>query len=334
MKTEILLNATEQYNSVEQILKLKSTLESLDLPESETIKLVAANVVSSGLVAIHNNLLALGARGKIKDTENQFKDMALKADVTSEDIWRQHIGALAEALNLRIRYRGEELGDGYLGPEAGTEWTAIWDGLDGSANYLDNKPWPYGTMIALAPGYNPTYNDFVVAGNALEGPDIFLTAVKGFGVIATNHKDKTNIRLPNFNQEETYDESKILADNTFDEAKKNLGKKSGVWLNTGSQAGSTGAIVLGNQQTIETTPPLSESWQALVDVTRKKNLEQPCTYLMVTELGGVMVTNGKESIGPKHFDAWAQSHKVLLVTARNNKIIEGIFEELELNQAL
>jgi fructose-1,6-bisphosphatase/inositol monophosphatase family enzyme len=281
MSNEIL--KSERYRSVDSITRLKSELELLDLPEEEVTKRVIANVVHSGLFLIHTHLEELGGLGKesVSKIPNQFSENARRADIESEQIWKEQISYLAEALHLRIHYKGEELEEGYVGPEDGMIWTAIWDGMDGTDNYMKEFAWPFGTMIALAPGDYPKYEDFVVAGNALEGADLTLVAIKNAGVWVSDYNKESVTKLSEFSEDEAYDPNKILADNYFPEAQKNLGKMSDVWVRTGSQAASTGAIVLGNHSEINVPSPLDDGWQALVDVTRKNNLEQPCTYLMI-----------------------------------------------------
>lgn len=298
--------------SKDSILDLRKRLQKDGVQESEIRKFTAAAIVIRGLSGVLHEHWDLGEKGKLIDRINRFGETALRADIAAEETLFKYLTVWANAEGIKCHFRGEELGVHVVGKEDGEPWTAVVDGLDGSANYLKPGEWSYGTMVAVAKGENPTYEDFEVG--AVVSPDTgYLLAIKNKGVYS---EAGTGAILHKFTPEE-FDSSKILADDYFPEAKKLLGAKPGVWPRTGSTAASIVALA-------------TDKWQALVDVTRKGNLEQPTVYRIITEMGGVMVDRSGVSIGNRDFNTWGQEAKLPIITARNLGIVKGIFKELSL----
>ena len=67
-------------------------------------------------------------------------------------------------------------------------------------------------------------------------------------------------------------------------------------------------------------------FNGLIEVTRKGNLEQPALYLMITELGGVMIDRNGESAEERDFKTWAQSRdgEEYLITAKNMTVARQV----------
>lgn len=286
-----------------------------------------SELLLEGLENAYKNHVFLGEDGRAKDKENRFGDMALRADVEAEEWITKSLLKFAERNNVHVICKSEELGEQDINPEGIETYFAVFDGLDGSSNYLKRGEWGYGTMWALAKNENPTYDDFEAAGIAMMEEGKILVAQKGIGLTVFDMATMEKIEMPRFDSNEAYDHSKILANKAFPEELTAIGKNTEDWPMTGSTAASIATICTGGK------------WQGLVEVTRKNNLEQPILFVMIESLGGVMVDRLGNSIGPNKFKNWAQKkadggdNRQLLVTAKNQNIAKRIINELNLDTA-
>jgi fructose-1,6-bisphosphatase/inositol monophosphatase family enzyme len=284
-------------------------------------------LIFEGLENAYKNHVSLGENGRAKDKINGFGDMALRADGEAEEKITESLQKFAIENNTRVICKSEELGDQEINPKGAETYFAVFDGLDGSSNYLKIGEWGYGTMWALAKNEKPTYDDFEIAGIAMMEQGKILISQKGIGLTIINMTTMEKVNMPKFDLNETYDHSKILANKAFPEEIAAIGENSNDWPMTGSTAASIVTICTG------------EKWQGLVEVTRKNNLEQPILFVMIESLGGVMVNHNGNSIGPNEFKDWAQKKvdgsddRQLLITARNQDIVKGIINELNLDIA-
>lgn len=270
----------------------------------------------------------LGDKGRSKDAINQFGEQALVADLMAEETVIEYFSKYAKLNGITLEVRGEETATTFLG-DHGEKYFAVLDGLDGSSNYLDPNEWPYGTMFAIAKGSNPSYQDFKVAGIALPEENRVLIASKGSGVFVYDIEKLTSTKINSFKPEK-FDETKILSDNYFPEAKKMLGKMQDVWPRTGSTAASVVAIAVGEQLEDSLYPPMNLNWQGLADITRKGNLEQPVLYLILSELGGITVDQEGNKIDIQIFKKWGQTEKIPVISARSSEITQKILSKLTL----
>jgi fructose-1,6-bisphosphatase/inositol monophosphatase family enzyme len=268
----------------------------------------------------------MGSSGRDKDVINQFGEQALRADLSAEETVLHSFREYAESKGITLEVHGEETGKTTLGTK-GEKYFAVLDGLDGSSNYLHPNTWSYGTMFSIAKGSNPTYADFEVAGIGFPEENKILLGVKGDGVYVYDIESKMHTKLKPFSPSE-FEESKILSDNYFSEAKKMLGQLQDKWPRTGSTAASLAALAIGDQVKNSEFPEMNKHWQGLVEVTRKGNLEQPALYIILSELGGVMVDKNGKDIGSNLFKEWGQDEKVPVISAQSQRIADNIISRL------
>src|SRR3989344_3191881 len=268
----------------------------------------------------------MGGEGRKKDILNQFGEQTLRADFAAEQTFLEYLRKYAEEKEIILEVRGEETATSILG-DKGKKYFAVLDGLDGSSNYLNPSEWPYGTMFAVAKGGNPLYRDFEVAGIGLPEENWILIAIKECGVFIYDIDHQIYRRIKSFHAVK-YDETKILSDNYFPEAKRMLGKMQKSWSRSGSIAASIIAIVIGEQIADDKYSKMNGNWQGLADVTRKGNLEQPVSYLILSELGGVVVDKNGKDIGNRHFKNWGQNKKVPIISAKSQEIAKKILSKL------
>ncbi|HLD92312.1 MAG TPA: hypothetical protein VI795_02850 [Patescibacteria group bacterium] len=268
-------------------------------------------IIFDGLLKVYDNHLKLGEKGKLKDKQNRFGDMAMRADVEAEEILLASLKNYSKESKTKLIYKGEEIGEGEIGEGEGQIFS-VFDGLDGSSNYLAKSEFGYGTMIAVAKVNNPKYDDFIISGLAMMEEAKIIITIKNDGVYVYDVKTKNFEKLKNFVVDEKFSDSKMLANKYFPEELTVYGDKP--WVMTGSTAWSIFSICTDNK------------YCGLIEVTRKGNLEQPILYLMNTTLGGVMVDKNGNFIGSYDFKTWGQDEKLFLITAKNKNVAEDILK--------
>jgi len=274
--------------------------------------------VFDGLSNAYRNHVALGEAGKAKDKANRFGDMAMRADIEAEEHILTTLREFADKNNICIICKSEELGENKLNSDGKETFFAVFDGLDGSSNYLNKNQFGYGTMIAIAKGDSPTYEDFIIAGEAMMEEGKIVLARKRKGVFIYDvYRDEFE-ELPKFEEGESFDDARTLANKYFDEEIKAYGDKS--WVYTRSTAWSIFSICTDSK------------FNGLIEVTRKGNLEQPILYLMISELGGVMVDTEGKPIGDRDFRNWAQSRdgEEYFITAKNMEIAQQVLTLIDI----
>lgn len=323
---------THFYNQIHLPNHLHERMELEGAPEETKI---LAETVFSGLVDAYHNHCALGESGREKNRQNRFGDMALKADVEAEEIILTSLKRYSELSKVKVFYQGEEMGTGEIIDGDQTEAIlAVFDGLDGSGNFLNPKDWPYGTMVAIADNENPTYKDFKIAGISLMEEGLIILAIKNVGVIVYDVNQNEFKELKAFDKSEEFDDTKTLANKYFPEEFAAYGDN--IWAMKGSTAASISAICIGKQIKDEKYPAMNDGWNGLIEVTRKNNLEQPILYLLITTLGGVMVDQNGKSIGDEKFKDWGQKNpdgtedRQIVVTAKNKIIANAILSQIKI----
>lgn len=287
-----------------------------------------ALITLESLVSVCLKHQKLGDNGKNKDVINQFGEQALIADLTAEKTVIEKLSEYSKINGINFEINGEETGISVF-KNGEKKYFGVLDGLDGSANYINPNEWSYGTMLTIAKGDNPKYQDFEVAAIGLPEENWILMAIKNNGVFIYDIDKKEYFKLKPFNTDD-YNENKILSDNYFPEAKLMLGKMQEIWPRTGSTAASIVAMSISNEIIDNKYPKMNENWQGLVDVTRKGNLEQPAIYLIISELGGVMIDKNGQDIGHNYFKDWGQKEKIPVISAKSQKIAEKILSKLNL----
>lgn len=274
-----------------------------------------AKCIFDGLLNAFHNHKKLAENGKLKDKQNRFGDMALRADVEAEEIILSSLKKYTKDSKVKLIYRGEELGDGEVGTGEKTIF-AVFDGLDGSGNYLNESKFGYGTMIAVSKKENPKYDDFIIAGLVMMEEGKVIITIKNEGVYSYDVKIKEFSQIKNFRGDEQFRDSLTLANKYFSEELNAYGNTS--WTMTGSTAWSIYSICTDIK------------YNGLIEVTRKGNLEQPILYLMITTLGGIMIDKGGKSIGNYDFKTWGQDERLFLITAKNKSIADSILKSIHI----
>jgi fructose-1,6-bisphosphatase/inositol monophosphatase family enzyme len=226
----------------------------------------------------------LGAAGQDIGLINQFGEAALRLDVACE----QRVIELASQRGLPLRIVSEEHGTTDL-TEA-PEMLAVLDGLDGSNLYRTERGTAhYGTMLCISSNLDPMYQEYVVSGIMEHSPKArLLIAFEGQGAF---------LEADGRNQQVQTSGNKAL-----DTAKPILSAWDSKWADGlpthklsdcdlqsfGSMAAAFMRLATGEIDVI-------------LDITRKRNLEQMIAFGIIRAAGGDAVTKDGESIGRQYF---------------------------------
>lgn len=270
------------------------------------------NMILEATKAAYDVRVELGDRAKEKVSKNQFGDMAMKADLFAE----QEMQRVLQGYDLNALIIGEEVGEQRLAGSV-AQRLVVMDGLDGSDAWPDMG----GSMIALFEhANNPRYKDVVAAAISLDSMKKIIVAGRGLGAFAVDLSDPSrSTRLRTSDQ--GLDMGRIFVDEdptykgtlepyfamnklTFGDPLRRAGFSP---ERLGSSAWHYALLALGKASLV------GES-------TRKKNLELPTGFLVVTEAGGQVVdVNTGKSIGDEQYHVYGQTeHKPFMMVANDD----------------
>lgn len=260
---------------------------------------------------------SLGESGVEDFQQNPYGERALAMDVQAE---KSVISALEE-LNISFEFFSEEHGRFTLGKKP--KFVVSLDGLDGSAEYKDKRGVTmYGTMASVLRGANPTYDDYLACGIMIHSPlpELFL-AVKDQGCFSVDLETGKRRLLRRRDEDDFSDDILIDLDTNWPPYKQVLDNCQPIFPNMQctyfSQAARTALFARGEID-------------IQLDWTRKGNLEQPTTYGIVRELGGVMVTTDGISLGRRRFKTFGQDTHTPLIVAPSQGLAEQVIQKLNL----
>jgi len=251
---------------------------------------------------------SLGEAGKEKVRNNAHGETALTADLECGN-------AILDTLRenkLPIRVYSEE--DGVVDIGKGTpKFTGVLDGLDGTGSYtgtwkkfgIDNGR--YGTLFGIFEGENPTYGDYIVSVFMEHPTKTLFYAVRGQGAWKIENAGRpvplvTSGRL-------TLDETTtVIADTLFDRL---LG---GDLMQTRFRDKLKGNATLRDCGAAQTgyLEVATGSADAILELTRKGNLEPAVAYALIKEAGGEILVKDNEGVrdlGPINYFAFGQNER-------------------------
>lgn len=287
--------------------------------------LQAKHYVTEALIAANDTFHALGTSITDDVTTNQFGDTAIRIDIDAETAVIDYLAAK----NINFVLRSEEHGNLPAARPAEPAVLATLDGLDGSSAFKKDpkRSWA-GCMFALFDGGNPRYADYQAAGIVHHNAHMIVIAAKGQGVQVIDipsraehslpSPDKPSptlpvcVDLPNFTADDPIAAYGAL-EQTLDGICRSLGY-------TTTCSGSTAE---------DFTRHLLGQSQAVVEGTRKGNLEFATAYALIHEAGGVFldIETGQD-IGEKRFLQYGQSTHRPIAASRDSSAAKRIAKEI------
>ena len=228
------------------------------------------------LEAVYLDHLTLGDRGKQVVADNSFGQQTLVADWQAEEV-------IIDALShLPARIVSEEHGV----IERGDEFTIIMDGIDGTRAYCQDSG-RYGTMLAVFSGDNPRYRDYLAAG-ILEYP--------GGQIITT--EDTLDCR----------NDGRLVYVDGWPVNRSLVPRLSAYDVHVGDYDGTWGA------SSIYYADLVRGRCLAVLECTRKRNLELAVAYGLICEAGGVMLDLAGNDLGMCRYRDFGQDVHIPIVS--------------------
>lgn len=256
----------------------------------------------------------LGASGIEPVHKNQFGDIALRGDIEAEkailDVLRKN--------KLQIEVISEEHGITIIGDNP--LYLGILDGVDGSSVYKKERTTGrYGTMFAIYEGTDPTYDDYLYGGIIEHVSGKLYFASKGGGSwVIENGKQK---RPYCFRSVKLISASKIYGDTNFDEVYKSQVVSAFLARLKGYD------FKCMRSSAIHYADLASGSVDAVIEATRKANLEIAVAFPLIKEAGGVMLDGNGQSLAGKKYNEFGQKDHLIVVSAATSNLANDILNK-------
>lgn len=256
----------------------------------------------------------LGSSGIEEFRENQYGDIALKADVEAESV----ILDILRKNKLKIKVVSEEHGITVIGNNPA--YLGILDGLDGSSVYgKERTTGRYGTMFAVYSGVDPTYDDYLYGGIMEHVSKKLYFATKEGGSWVVENGKKKRLYCSGITQLDA--KSKLYADTNFDEVFK-----------TDIISGFIDRLKSFNIRCLKSSAIhyadlFSGVVDGVIESTRKGNLEIAIAFPLVKEAGGVMIDGSGQSLVGKKYNNFGQEDHLIIVSAATDSLAKNIIKK-------
>lgn len=241
--------------------------------------------------ATHNSL---GKQGLEVVHKNQLGETVLRGDIACEEA----VLGVLEKYGLPIVVHSEEHGIKQVGDKP--RYLGVLDGIDGSGVYKNEfGKGRYATMFGIFSNIDPRYKDYLFSGIIEHATKRLFYAVKRKGafVLENGQTKPIHCRDTKGLDPETM---KILADSDFDK----IFQVNVVGSITERLAGfdiTTLHVIAAHHSSL-----VNGEADAVIDSTRKRNLEIATSFGLISEAGGAMVTLDGISLGNKKYLEFGQ----------------------------
>lgn len=242
----------------------------------------------------------LGDRGLEVVQKNQFGETALLGDIECE----RAIFEVLRKYKLPIRITSEE--HGITDITENPILLGVADGIDGSVNYKNARGrGRYGTILEISSNLNPTYADYLFSGIMEHSTDLIYYALLNQGSFRMNTASGETQALKTSGKTREQEITLLYHCLGYDEvSRRYLERIPDLFPNEEITSLAAAYIDL-----------CSGRAEAIMDVTRKGNLEQMASFGLIREAGGVMITLDGKSLGRQTYLTFGQQESIPLITA-------------------
>jgi len=299
--------------------------------------LTLRTVILRTLHRVYETYIEQGEEGKkLLPTINQFGDRPTRFDVIAEEVV---IAALREWHQPQvggIRIFSEEHGTFVIGDENDIKHSVWLDGCDGSKVYVESQPDTsnagFGTVIAVAAGENPTYDDVLFSAILrLSTAEVMFRVEKGNTIIVdilTGDQRLASARQIN----RLDDNCVVLSDNGFPQVHATFDvplNRAGIRTHyTGTTCGNAFRVIAREYVPIGSKEFLGA---ALVEMLDKGCIEMPALHHLVVGADGDMydLATGRR-IARRHIREYGQdaNNPQFFVLVSNPQIATQVFAPL------
>ena len=259
---------------------------------------------TNALLAAHERVVSLGKEGIVPVQHNQHGDHALAGDIAAEEAVLQYF----QAHQLPIRVLSEEHGITDI-TDAPT-YLVLLDGIDGSIRYeryhegdTDGR---FGTLLTLYASLDPSYSDYLFAGS-YEHPTRTLYWASKEGAYMTKGSDTTPLHTAEHHS--FTPETPFYIDSNPAAAHVQLINE----IFATPFASYAGSCYLSSA--VHYADLASGTVDAVLECTRKGNLEIAYGYSITTSAGGVMLDMQGADIGARKVLEFGMREHIPLVAA-------------------
>lgn len=256
----------------------------------------------------------LGKDGEAIVHKNQHGEQALRVDIEAE----KAVIDLLEKYQFPVKIVSEEHGVLELGETH--HYLALLDGLDGSIEYKRNRGiGRYGTMLGIFSGMNPCYHDYVFCGIMEHVSNTLYWTTKGTGSYCMNN-GVTPMHCSDQNVLDPVD-TRIYIDEEYDAA-----KNSTIIYDTFLSKLSAYHRLKQPSSAVHYVDLANGRVDAVLECTRKGNLEIGVAYGLVKEAGGVIKGIDGNEIGNERYFSYHQHDECPLISAASHKLADAIID--------
>ena len=251
----------------------------------------------AALQEAHTTFLKLVQDGSARQDvgQNQFGEMAMQIDISSEEVVIKHLRAYSDKTKQGIRVVSEEHGELVVGDKPAL--TAFLDGFDGSSVFRDSQGKARGgTMFSLYEGADPRFQDYLLGGIVDHILGKLVVASKGNGTLLMADGKTSTAHVS---------DTKVLDSSTnidIDEGVQNYptfpSHEQGYFYDSIKSAFKTRYVGSSAVYFFDLAVGVTD---VVLEYGRKNNLEHMVAYPLIIESGGVMEFVSGGDLGPTHY---------------------------------
>lgn len=276
-------------------------------------------IIQNALLSARKAVVDLGSGAiELVPSPLSYDNDVMKGDLEAE---RAVINYL-ENSGLSVAIHSEEHSWQNIGAQH-AEYLSVLDGIDGSNEFRKQDPsCRSGTMLGLFRGADPTYDDYLIGGIIEYPSGKFYTASRGEGAFAQApnaepvpiHANGQKILRPGF----------FYVDNNPSKEYKMMQETAAMLTRSGFKPKPR----LGSSA-MHYAEVADGRIDAVIECTRKGNLEIATAYGIIKEAGGVMLDIEGNPLGTKKYREFGQNEKLLVITAATQELANEIINNIK-----
>lgn len=256
---------------------------------------------------MHENL---GVRGEELIQTNQFGDSAVLADIKCEEAVLNTL----QSEELPIEVISEEHGVARIGESS--QYLGVLDGIDGSSLYKKARSeGRYGTMFSIFKGTDPTYDDYLVCGIMQHSTGRMYVGEKGEGAYSIENGAKQAIHTST--AKSLAEVALLYIDESFEYNRRTFSTPLSKFQPKYEGASSLYYAALAEG-----------SADAVLECTRKGNLEIAVEYGLTREAGGAVIDLNGRDIGEYKYREFGQDSHKGVISAASNALARNILQKI------
>lgn len=273
-------------------------------------------IANLALQAAHRVQEELGESGKEIVTKNQFDETALRADIKAEEA----ILDVLREFNVPIRIISEE--HGTIDIQNKPNYLGVLDGLDGSRVYKDNQNGRYGTMFSIYTNTDPNYKEYIYGGIIEHAKNTLYFALKDKGCFILQDGITKEIHCSTATKLDPVT-TRLYAGLDYDEV-----FNTDILTSIFNKKFQNYSVEVMRSSATHFADLSQGKVDAVIEVTRKGNLEFGVAYPLIVEAGGIMVDINGTNLSTQKFLSFGQSKPLHIISAGTKSMATAIRKKM------